>query len=82
MSSFLFACLSVCLSEWGGASLAFMTTVETQGQYYNSKPGSSKYGEAAFGNQFTVSAVSKEAHDDEKAKKLWELSEHLVGLSL
>jgi hypothetical protein len=58
-----------------------MTSVDTKGEYYNSPPGSSKYGDAAFGNQFTVSAVSKEAQDDAKAKKLWELSEKLVGVS-
>ena len=50
------------------------------GLYYTSPPGSSKYGDAAFGNQFTVSDVSKEAKESEKAKRLWELSEKLVGI--
>ena len=67
--------------EWAGAALVYVTSVNTKGQYYLSPPGSSKYGEAAFGNQFKVSPVSKEAQDDAKAKKLWELSEKLVGIS-
>jgi hypothetical protein len=58
-----------------------MTSVDTKGEYYNSPPGSSKYGNAAFGNQFIVAPVSKEAQDDAEAKKLWELSEKLVGIS-
>jgi protochlorophyllide reductase len=66
--------------EWGGAALAYMTQVDTRGQYYNSPPGSSKYGDAAFGKQFTIYDVSKEAHDDAKSRKLWELSEKLVGV--
>jgi protochlorophyllide reductase len=65
--------------EWGGAALAYMTTVDTRGQYYNSPPGSSKYDDAAFGNQFTQYEVSKEAQDDVKAKKLWDLSDGLVS---
>jgi hypothetical protein len=66
--------------QWGGAALAFMTTVNTKGEYYNSPPGSSKYGDEAFGREFTVCPVSREARDDVKAKKLWELSEKLVGI--
>mmetsp|Transcript_37295 Transcript_37295/g.90544 ORF Transcript_37295/g.90544 Transcript_37295/m.90544 type:complete len:492 (-) Transcript_37295:1628-3103(-) len=66
--------------EWGGAALAYMTQVDTRGEYYNSPPGSSKYGSDAFGNQFKVYEVSKEAQDDAKGQKLWELSEKLVGL--
>ena len=66
--------------QWGGAALAYMTTVNTKGEYYNSPPGSSKYGEAAFGKEFTVYSVSKEAQDDAKGKKLWALSEKLVGI--
>jgi protochlorophyllide reductase len=66
--------------QWGGAALAYMTTVDTKGEYYNSPPGSSKYGEAAFGREFTIYSVSKEAQDNAKAKKLWELSEKLVGI--
>jgi len=53
----------------------------TGGQYYSSAPGSSKYDEAAFGEQFHVTEVSKEARDDEKARKLWKLSARLVGIS-
>lgn len=69
----------------GGLSLAYMATspdTNTQGEYYISPPGSSKYGEAAFGKEFCVGQVSKEARDGAKAKRLWELSEKLVGLSL
>ena len=66
---------------WGGEALAYMTTVDSKGLYYSSAPGSSKYGEAAFGKQFAPTAVSKEAHDDAKATRLWALSEKLVGIS-
>ena len=50
--------------------------------YYTSPPGSSKYGEDAFGREFKISQVSKEARasDDGKAKRFWELSEKLVGV--
>lgn len=58
-----------------------MTTVGTKGMYYSSPPGSSKYGDAAFGREFTVDNVSKEASDDNKAKKLWELTEQTLGLA-
>ena len=51
------------------------------GAYYTSPPGSSKYGDDAFGNQFQVTEVSKEAHDYQKGERLWNLSEKLVGLS-
>jgi protochlorophyllide reductase len=67
--------------EWGGGALTYMTSVDTRGLYYASPPGSSKYGEAAYGNQFLPSSVSKEAQDDEKAKRLWTLSEKLLGIS-
>lgn len=55
---------------------------EQGGMYYTSPPGSSKYGEDAFGREFKVSQVSKEARasDDGKAKRFWELSEKLVGV--
>ena len=66
--------------EFGGGALAYMTTLETRGKYYTSPPGSVKYGDAAFGNQFTVSTVSKEASDDAKAKRLWELTDKLIAL--
>ena len=68
-------------NEWGGASLEYMTTVDTKGQFYTSPPGSSKHGRNAFGREFKVYQVSKEAQDDAKAKKLWELSEKLVNSS-
>ena len=52
------------------------------GLYYSSPPGSAaKYGDAAYGNQFTVTPVSREAQDDEKAKRLWELSERALGIT-
>lgn len=70
--------------HWGGGALEYMALDGTVGSkgglYYSSAPGSSKYGDAAFGKQFAVSKVSKEAGDDEKAKRLWELSEKLVGI--
>ena len=67
--------------EWGGGALTYMTSVDTKGLYYSSPPGSSKYGEAAFGKQFESATVSKEAQDDVKAKRLWTLSKKLVGIS-
>ncbi|KAI2503523.1 enoyl-(acyl carrier protein) reductase [Fragilaria crotonensis] len=66
--------------EWGGSALAYMTGVTTKGQYYFSPPGSSKYGDAAFGNQFAPASPSIEAQDDAKGKRLWDLSAKLVGL--
>jgi Dehydrogenases with different specificities (related to short-chain alcohol dehydrogenases) len=72
--------------HWGGGALEYMAldakTVGSRcgGLYYTSPPGSSKYGDDAYGNQFTVANVSKEASDMEKAKRLWELSEKLVRL--
>jgi len=59
-----------------------MTTVDTRGQYYSSAPGTVKYGDAAYGNQFNVESVSKEAQDDAKAKRLWELSEKVLGIAV
>jgi protochlorophyllide reductase len=68
--------------EWGGGCLDYMVTnVDTRAEFWNSEPGSSKYGDAAYGKQFTVSNISNEAKDDAKAKKLWELSEVLVGIA-
>jgi len=58
-----------------------MTTVKTKGQYHYAPPGSSKYGDSAYGNQFTVSPVSKEAQDNAKAKLLWELSARELGIA-
>ena len=67
--------------EWGGGALAFVTTVDTKGLYYSSPPGSSKYGAAAYGNQFHPEEVSKEAQDDAKGKRLWALTEKILGIS-
>mmetsp|Transcript_4137 Transcript_4137/g.5730 ORF Transcript_4137/g.5730 Transcript_4137/m.5730 type:complete len:339 (+) Transcript_4137:339-1355(+) len=73
--------------QWGGGALTYMATSasssSSRGQYYTSPPGtSSKFGgEVAYGNQFTVSPVSREAMDDDKGKRLWELSEILVDLA-
>jgi protochlorophyllide reductase len=66
--------------SFGGGCLVYTTTVNTPGGYYSSAPGSSKYGDTAFGNQFTLSKVSKEASDDVKAKALWDLTESLIKL--
>lgn len=60
----------------GGGCLSYMISdVADRGAYYNSAPGSSKYGSAAYGQQFAASPVSKEAQDDANAKKLWNLTE-------
>lgn len=67
--------------EWGGASLDYMTTVTTKGLFYDSAPGSSKYGEIAFGREFIPMNVSKEGQDDSKAKLLWDLSANELGIS-
>lgn len=70
--------------HWGGGALEYMTldkTVGTKGGlFYSSDPGSSKFLDDAFGNQFKESKISSEASDDAKARRLWELSEKLVGL--
>ncbi len=73
--------------EYGGAALAFMTTVDsTKGEFWDSPPGTSnKYKsdinyKGAFGKEFTVAQVSKEARDTKKGKELWKLSEKLVGI--
>ena len=74
--------------SYGGGALEYMTLSskvgsEKGGQYYYSAPGSGKYGDEAYGKQFDVSEVSKEALDDDdngKAKRFWELSEKLVGI--
>lgn len=65
---------------WGGAALVYTTMVDTRGEYYYAPPGSSKYGDAAFGQQFAPSEVSKEAQDDARARKLWTLTEKVLGL--
>jgi hypothetical protein len=57
-----------------------MNTVSTKGGYYSSPPGSAKYGDAAYGNQFSRDTVSKEAQDGVKAKRFWELSEKALGI--
>ena len=48
------------------------------GLYYSAAPGSSKYGDEAFGKEFARAEVSVEARDDTKARKLWDLSTHLI----
>lgn len=66
--------------EWGGGCLAYMVNqVADRGTFYSSAPGSSKFGNAAYGNQFTVTTVSKEAQDDAKATRLWELTEKALA---
>ncbi len=73
-------------THYGGGALEYMALSskvgEKGGEYYFSPPGSSKYGDAAFGKQFDVSEVSKEAlaADSGKGKRFWELSEKLVGI--
>lgn len=67
--------------EWGGSSLTYMTTVSSKGLFYNSPPGSSKYGNAAFGREFVPTQVSKEGQDDAKAALLWDLSAKLLGIA-
>ncbi|KAL7475653.1 hypothetical protein ACHAW6_001564 [Cyclotella cf. meneghiniana] len=73
-------------THWGGGALEYMTLSSMVGGhgglYYTSPPGSSKYGDEAFGREFRVSEVSKEAKlsDGGKAKLFWELSEKLVGV--
>lgn len=69
-------------NEWGGGTLAYMVdSVDTRGKFWSADPGSSKFGDAAYGSQFNISPISKEAQDDAKAKRLWELSEKLVGIA-
>jgi len=43
--------------------------------------GSSKYGDLAYGNQFVAAAVSKEARDDAKAARLWDLSAKVLDVA-
>jgi protochlorophyllide reductase len=67
--------------EWGGASLEYMTTMSSKGLFYNSNPGSSKYGDDAFGTAFVPMAVSKEGQDNVKAKQLWDLTAKALGIA-
>ena len=75
-------------TSYGGGALEYMTLSTKVGQqkgglYYYSEPGSGKYGDEAYGKQFDVSEVSKEALESDtngKAKRFWELSEKLVGI--
>ena len=63
--------------------MAYMATSDdtrTQGEFWTAPPGSSKYGNDAFGREFCAATVSKEGQDDAKAIKLWDLSEKLVGI--
>ena len=65
---------------WGGGCLTYMVNqVTDRGTFYSSPPGSSKYGDAAYGKQFTVSQIGKEAQDDTKAARLWELTEKALS---
>jgi protochlorophyllide reductase len=73
--------------HYGGGALEYMALSskvgEKGGLYYYSAPGSSKYGDDAYGKQFDVREVSREAResdDNGKAKRFWELSEKLVGI--
>ena len=73
--------------QYGGAALAYMTTVDsTKGEFYDSPPGTSyKYDSkndfsGAFGKEFNVVQVSKEGRDAQKGRELWRLSEKLVGI--
>lgn len=69
--------------QYGGGALEYMCLDKNAGskggRYFFSDPGSSKYGEAAYGAQFNVAEVSKEARNTEKGKRLWDLSMKLVG---
>ena len=74
-------------THYGGGALEYLALSpkvgERGGLYYYSEPGSSKYGDDAFGKQFDVSEVSKEARasdDNGRARRFWELSEKLVGI--
>jgi len=73
--------------EYGGAALAYMTTVDsTKGEFYDAAPGTSyKYTpdnnfKGAFGKEFNIAQVSKEAQDEQKGRELWKLSEKVVGI--
>ena len=70
--------------HFGGGALEHMTLDSSvsakSGLHYFSPPGSSKHGDAVYGNQFAPTEVSKEANDDAKCRRLWELSEQLVGI--
>lgn len=75
-------------TSYGGGALEYMALSPDVGKkgglYYYSAPGSGKFGDDAYGREFGASGVSKEARasdDDGKAKRLWELSEKLVGIS-
>lgn len=62
-----------------------INNVNTKGLYYYSTPGTSaKYGiEIPFTTDSKIFApieVSIEAQDDNKAKRLWELSEKLLNI--
>jgi protochlorophyllide reductase len=80
-ATYIFKITETC--EWGGGCLVYMITSvnDEYGKYYCAPSGSSKYGDAAYGNQFRATNVSKEAMDDAQAKRLWELSEKVLGLS-
>ena len=70
--------------KWGGGALAYLALSENLpsgnagGLFYAADPGDSKYGEAAYGEQFRPRPISKEAQDTEKGEKLWELTKELI----
>ena len=69
--------------SWDGGCLTYMAVdpaTRTSGLYYNSPAGSSKYGDTALGEQFTVDTPSAEAQDDDKATKLWDLTAKLLDV--
>jgi len=68
-------------TEWGGGALEYMalsSDIKNGGLYFNSPPGSSKYGDDAYGKQFAVTQVSKEVREEGKAKLLWDYSTKLL----
>jgi protochlorophyllide reductase len=65
---------------WGGAALVYTAAQDTRGLYYSAPPGAVRYGDAAFGREFTPEGVGREAGDDALARDLWELSEKALGL--
>jgi hypothetical protein len=72
--------------DWGGSVLEYMALDKMVGSagglYYSSPPGSSKYGKEALGREFSQTGISLEARDDDKARKLWDLSDQLLRIAL
>lgn len=72
-------------THFGGGCLEYMAIsneLPRNGGYFTSAPGSSKFGDDAFGLQFHDTEVSKEARGREKGMKLWSVSEKLVGIKV